>query len=178
MEFRKMVTITRYTRQQKKHWCIEQSFGLCGRGRGWDDLGEWHWNVYNIIYETSSPVQVRCMILDAWGWCPGTPQRDGMGREEGGGFRMGNTCIPVTDSFWYMAKPIQYCKVKLNKIKKKKKRKPSYQKNQTNFLANSVIIFSCVLFIKCIPNYFGRASLFLILKNTKIYHFNHIVQWH
>ena len=25
-------------------------------------------------------------------------QRDGMGREEGGGFRMGNTCIPVADS--------------------------------------------------------------------------------
>ena len=31
---------------------------------------------------------------------------DGMGREEGGGFRMGNTCIPVTDSFWYLAKLI------------------------------------------------------------------------
>ena len=29
----------------------------------------------------------------------GTTQRDGMGREEGGGFRMGNTCIPVADSF-------------------------------------------------------------------------------
>ena len=29
----------------------------------------------------------------------GTAQRDGMGREEGGGFRMGNTCIPVLDSF-------------------------------------------------------------------------------
>ena len=53
MEFRKMVTITLYTRKQKRHWCIEQSFGLCGRGRGWDDLGEWHWNMYNIIYETS-----------------------------------------------------------------------------------------------------------------------------
>ena len=26
-------------------------------------------------------------------------QRDGMGREEGGGFRMGSTCIPVMDSF-------------------------------------------------------------------------------
>ena len=38
-------------------------------------------------------------ILDAWGWCTGTTQRDGMGREEGGGFRMGNTCIPVVDSF-------------------------------------------------------------------------------
>ena len=31
--------------------------------------------------------------------CTGTTQRDGMGREEGGGFRMGNTCIPVVDSF-------------------------------------------------------------------------------
>ena len=43
-------------------------------------------------------VQVRCMILDAWGWCTGMTQRDGTGREEGGGFRMGNTCIPVVDS--------------------------------------------------------------------------------
>jgi len=45
------------------------------------------------------PVQVRCMMLDAWGWCTGTAQRDGMGREEGGGFGMGSTCIPVADSF-------------------------------------------------------------------------------
>ena len=35
MEFRKKVTITLYVRQQKRHRCIEQSFGLCGRGRGW-----------------------------------------------------------------------------------------------------------------------------------------------
>ena len=34
MEFRKIVIITLYTRQQKRHRCIEQSFGLCGRGRG------------------------------------------------------------------------------------------------------------------------------------------------
>ena len=38
-----------------------------------------------------------------------------MGREEGGGFRMGNTWIPVADSFRYLAKPIQYCKVKKKK---------------------------------------------------------------
>ena len=38
-------------------------------------------------------------------------QSDGMGREEGGGFGMGNTCIPVADSFWYLAKLIQLCKV-------------------------------------------------------------------
>ena len=32
-----MVTITLYTRQQKRHRCIERSFGLCGRGQAWDD---------------------------------------------------------------------------------------------------------------------------------------------
>ena len=45
-----------------------------------------------------SPAQVQCMILDAWGWCTGMTQRDGTGRQEGGGFRMGNTCIPVVDT--------------------------------------------------------------------------------
>ena len=33
------------------------------------------------------------------GLVTGMTQRDGMRREEGGGFRMGNTCIPVADSF-------------------------------------------------------------------------------
>ena len=40
LEFRKMVTMTLYVRQQKRHRRIEQSFGLCGRRRGWDDLRE------------------------------------------------------------------------------------------------------------------------------------------
>ena len=93
-----MVTINMYTRQQKRHRCIEQSFELCGRGGRWDDLGEWHSNKYNIIYKNELPAQVRCMILVAWGWCTGMTQRDGTGREEGGGFRMGNTYIPVADS--------------------------------------------------------------------------------
>ena len=31
MEFRKMVSMTLYVRQQKRHKCIEQTFGLCGR---------------------------------------------------------------------------------------------------------------------------------------------------
>ena len=35
-----MVMITLYARQQKRHRCIEQSFGLCGRGRRWEDMGE------------------------------------------------------------------------------------------------------------------------------------------
>ena len=45
------------------------------------------------------------------GWCTGTTQRDGIGREEGGGFRMGSTCISVADSFRCLAKLIQYCEV-------------------------------------------------------------------
>ena len=28
------------SRQQKRHRCKEQTFGLCGRQRGWDDLRE------------------------------------------------------------------------------------------------------------------------------------------
>ena len=42
-----------------------------------------------------SPVQVCCRLQDAWGWYTGMTQWDGTGREEGGGFRMGNTCTPV-----------------------------------------------------------------------------------
>ena len=38
LTFRKMVTMTLYVRQQKRHWCKEQTFGLCGRRWGWDDL--------------------------------------------------------------------------------------------------------------------------------------------
>ena len=50
-------------------------------------------------------------IEDAWVWCTGVTQRDGPGREVGGGFRTGSTCTPVVDSCGCMAKPIQYCKV-------------------------------------------------------------------
>ena len=38
------------------------------------------------------------LIQGARGWCTGMTQRDGMGREMGGGFRMGNSCAPVADS--------------------------------------------------------------------------------
>ena len=47
-------------------------------------------------------------------------QRDDMGREVGGGFRIGNSCTPVVDSCQCMAKTIQYCKAKKKKKKKKK----------------------------------------------------------
>ena len=55
-----MVTTTLYARQQKRHRCIEQSFGLCGRGRGQDDMGEWHWNIYIITCEMNLPQAYTC----------------------------------------------------------------------------------------------------------------------
>ena len=36
---------------------------------------------------------------------------------------MGNMCIPMAESCWYLTKPIQYCKVKKEKEKKKKNNK-------------------------------------------------------
>ena len=40
----------------------------------------------------------------AQGWCTGMTLMDGMGKEVGGGFRMGNTCILMADSYQCMAK--------------------------------------------------------------------------
>ena len=47
-----MVMITLYARQKKRHRSIEQTFGLCGRRRRWDDLKEQHRNMYIIKCET------------------------------------------------------------------------------------------------------------------------------
>ena len=108
MEFRKMVRISLYVRQQKRHRCIEQSFGLCGRGRGGTIWGN---GTETCIISYKKQIANPGSIQDAQGWCSGMTQRDGTGREEGRGFRMGNTGIPVVDSFRYLAKLIQYCKV-------------------------------------------------------------------
>ena len=40
MEFRKMIMMTIYVRQQKRHRHKEQTFGLYGRRQGWGDLRE------------------------------------------------------------------------------------------------------------------------------------------
>ena len=128
MEFRKMVTITLYTRQQKRHWCIEQSFGFCGRGREWDDLGEWHWNMYNIIYETS-----RQSMFDARYWMLGAgalgrPRGMGWGgrREEGSGWGTHVYLWQIHFDIWQN----QYNSVKL---KKKKKKTPLLASNVSQF---------------------------------------------
>ena len=76
MEFRKMVTITLYARQKKRHRCIDQTFGLCGRRLGWDDLREQHRNMYIIKCETDHQSRLdardKCSGLVHWddpeGW--------------------------------------------------------------------------------------------------------------
>ena len=103
LQFRKMVTITLHVRQQKRHRCIEQSFVLCGRGWGWDDLGEWHWNMYNITCEMNHQSSA-----GALGWPRGMVRGGRWERGSGWGTREHE---PMADSCWCMAKPIQYCKV-------------------------------------------------------------------
>ena len=52
--------------------------------------------------ETSILSRVKQITSPGWmhetGWCTGKTQRDGMGREAGGGIGMGNTCKSVADS--------------------------------------------------------------------------------
>ena len=51
-----------------------------------------------------------------------------MVKEVGVGFRMGNTCTPMADSYQCMAKPPQYCKVISLQLKwEKKKKEQSYK---------------------------------------------------
>ena len=121
MEFRKMVTITLYAKQKKRHRCTEQTFGLCGRRR--DISREQHRNMYIIYSETD--YQPR---LDAWDKCSGLvhwedPEESGV---EGGG-RGGSGWGILVNSWLIHAnvwqKPLQYCKVislQLIKINEKK----------------------------------------------------------
>ena len=50
-------------------------------------------------------------------WCSGTIQRDKVGREVGGEFRWGDTCMPVTIHVDVWQKPSQYCKVLILQLK-------------------------------------------------------------
>ena len=50
------------------------------------------------IISYKKQIASRGSTQDPWGWCTEMTWRDGMGREVAGGFRMGNTCMPVADS--------------------------------------------------------------------------------
>ena len=82
-------TLSLSHRVQKTVLYICVSFGLRGRGRGWDNLGEWRWIMYNIICETSWQSR-----FNAWYWMLGAgalrrPRGVVRGGRRRGGFRMG-----------------------------------------------------------------------------------------
>ena len=63
---------------------------------------------------------------------------------------MGNTCIPVVDSCWCMAKPIQYCKVIYLQLKwinlylkKRKEKKCLFYSDRPRNMISSSLQFSC-----------------------------------
>ena len=77
--------MTLYVRLQKSHKYIEQSFGFCGKGRGWDDLEEWHWNMYIITCETDCQSRFDAWDRDLGAGALGWPRGMGWGeRREGG----------------------------------------------------------------------------------------------
>ena len=115
-------------------------FGLYGRMRGWDDLREQHWNMYIIKGETDHQP-----MLDARdkcsGLCTGKTQRDGVGRDAGGGIGMGNTCKSMMIHVNVWQKPLQYCKViSLQLIKINEKEKKIY--SISNFQISNTVFLS------------------------------------
>ena len=66
----------------------------------WEREGEMIWEngIETCIISYKKQIVSPGSIQDPRGWCTGMTQRDGTGRDVGGGFRMGNTCIPVADS--------------------------------------------------------------------------------
>ena len=65
------------------------------------------------MYVTICEIDRQSMRLGTQGQCTGMTLRDGMEREVGAGFRMGDACTPMAESCQCMAKKktLQYCKV-------------------------------------------------------------------
>ena len=89
--------------KEKRHRCTEQTLDSVGE----DESGMSREN----SIETSILSRVKQIASPGWmhetsaqGWCTGKTQRDGMGREVGGGIGMGNTCKSMADSCQCMAK--------------------------------------------------------------------------
>ena len=124
MEFKRMIMITLYAGQKKRHRSQNRLLDSVEEGEGG--------MIWENSIETCILSNVKQIASQGWmhetsaqGWCTGKTQRDGMGREVGGGIRMGDTCKSMADSCQVWQKPLQYWKVislQLIKINGKKKR--------------------------------------------------------
>ena len=110
IEFRKMVTMTLYVRQQKKHRCKEQTFELWEKVMvGWFEriaLKRVYYHMWN-----RSPVQVRCMKQVLRAGALGWPRGMGWGGRWKGGSGWGTHVNPWLIHVNVWQKPLQYCKV-------------------------------------------------------------------
>ena len=116
MEFRKMNNNPVYKTAKETLMYRTVFWTLWERERvGWFGRMALKYIEYHIWNEL--PVQVWCTILDTWGWCTGTTQKDGMGREkeEGSGWWTHVYLWQIHFAIWQN----QYNIVKLNKIKLK-----------------------------------------------------------
>ena len=83
-----MLMNTLYAKQKKRHRSMEQTFGLCGRGEG----GMFQENsiktcILSRVKQIASPGWMHETSTRIW--CTVMTQRDGMGREVGGGVQDG-----------------------------------------------------------------------------------------
>ena len=90
--------------QCAKHWAKVKRWTLWEKARvGWSER--------IVSIKTCRLSHVKQITSPGWmhetsaqDWCTRMTQRDGMGSELGGGFRMGNTCKSMADSCQCMAK--------------------------------------------------------------------------
>ena len=93
------------------------------------------------------------MILDAWGWCTGTTQRDGKGREEGSGWGTLVYLWQIHVDIWQN----QYNIVNLKNEKKKERKKNG---SECNFAYIDKFGFSGFWKYKALNAFFGRRMVF------------------
>ena len=159
--------ITLYAKQKKRHRCTEQTFGLCGRRRGWDVSREQHRNIYIIFGETDHQPR-----LDAWDKCLGLvhwEDPEGLGGEGGGGggSGWGTHVNPWLIHVHVWQNPLQYCIViSLQPIKiNEKKNKREFQVANKGTQLYSSAIFETILVV-------SKPTVYTwIYWRKKIYHF-------
>ena len=119
MEFRKMVMITLYAKQKKRHRCTEQTFGLCGRRQGWNVREN---SIETCILSRVKPAQVECMRQVLGAGALGRPRGIGWRARWEGGSGWGIHVNPWLIHVNVWQKPLQNCKVislqliKINKL--------------------------------------------------------------
>ena len=96
MEFKKLVMITLYARQKKRHRCIEQTFRLLEGEGGMFRENSIETSILSRVKQITSPGWMH--ETSAQSWCTGMTRKEGMEREVGARIGMGDTCKSMADS--------------------------------------------------------------------------------